>query len=438
MGLRIHRGIAYTAIAETISKTFSEAGIVDDASADQSRPLYALAVLPPSPMIPTDGRQPLTYDAEALIARFNAKGRKLPVDLNHDTTEPGGGKSGGRAVGWIVGLFVGADGGVYAWVDPTAEGIALIDGRIYGYTSPTVRVPAGTTVIAELKSLALTNSPALEMDSNFSAQDVEDDETDEDLTSTEKSAVEPSTAVEATSTPAATVDAPVGGSDTVSAPPAADASVLEDNPAPAPAEATPPAAIDTAAIAAAVEALNRAIAAFSAQTPAPAPAPAADDETLAFAAGARTVADQVTLAGFTFGASEIVAAFQAQAQVETFRAQVESLTTRAEVAEASFATVQKELQETRLQSLLDAACVAGKISPAERPGMEAFARADFEGFTDHLAKRSAHSTTFSLATRGIDEGESFGLTPEQLAHCTRTGVKPETFARELKKKQTTN
>ena len=251
MGLRTYRAIVTTAIGDLNSKTFSDAGITTDA-ADYTRPVYALSVLPASPAVPTDGREPLTYSAEALIARFNAKGRKLPVDLNHDT-EFGGGASGGRAVGWIVGLFSGTDGGLYAWVDPTDEGVSLLEGRAYGYTSPTVRVGTGTSTITELKSLALTNSPALEMPCTFSAQDEDEDEaeTPTETVEADKTAIEPVEASLATDTPTVPVDETVEAPDTVSEP-AQTTAAADATPG---VEVTAPPALDEAAIAAIVAAV---------------------------------------------------------------------------------------------------------------------------------------------------------------------------------------
>lgn len=140
--------------------------------------LYALQVLPAGPVsMPADGRPALIHDNSALAAAFNAKGRRALLDVGHlsEYMET-------AAAGWLVEMFVEADGALWAWVELTKEGQRLIDEKLFGFTSPTVYVretEAGWEV-TRFKSLALTNNPALDtMAANFSA-DAEDEEDEQD------------------------------------------------------------------------------------------------------------------------------------------------------------------------------------------------------------------------------------------------------------------
>src|SRR5690606_10033297 len=136
-----------------------------------------LQVLPVGPTsIPADGRPALVHDNAALAAAFNTKARRALLDVGHlsEYTET-------AAAGWIVELFVAEDGSLWAWTELTAEGQSLIDGRLFGFTSPTLRVrdTGEQWLVTGFKSLALTNNPALDtMSANFSAE-AEDDEDDE-------------------------------------------------------------------------------------------------------------------------------------------------------------------------------------------------------------------------------------------------------------------
>lgn len=135
---------------------------------------YALQVLPPGPVsAPGDGRPALLHDNAALATAFNAKGRKAVLDVGHLTEF----SDSATAAGWVVELFVAEDGGLWAWVEMTAEGERLVGERLFGFTSPTLYVRPGVGadggeqwLVTGFKSLALTNNPALDtMSANFSA-----------------------------------------------------------------------------------------------------------------------------------------------------------------------------------------------------------------------------------------------------------------------------
>lgn len=177
MKLKTYKSATSVAVEAALKKaSFADAGILgigttDDDTDCAEREVYALPVLPPSPATPVDGRPSFKYDAVAIVSTFRAQKRRLPVDLNHDTEFANYGLQG-RAVGWILDLFIADDGCLYAWVEATPEGDKLLDEKQFGYTSPTLFIDeAGDAV--QLKSLALTNNPALLMPSIFDAADID-------------------------------------------------------------------------------------------------------------------------------------------------------------------------------------------------------------------------------------------------------------------------
>lgn len=410
MPLKKFASACSVALGEAAKKSAFDAGLAQDAAATAY--VYPLPVLPASPIVPTDGRDPLVYDAQQLIDTFRTAGRKLPVDLNHDT-EYGGGASGGIAVGWILDLFVAEDGTLYAWTDLNDEGIACIEGKRFGYTSPTVLVGAGGR-IAKLKSLALTNNPALEMPAVFSAQDsvVEDDETEEAPASTAE--IAPETTEQAQAPAAAEASAEITQEAATSAEPEAAAFA-----------ATAAAEILTATDAAAVSTL--------------------DAETQAFAASARGIEAQVVAAGFAFDGAAIVSAFQAAATVQTYQQQVQSLTrqladaqTAAEASqqafaasEAAFAAYKQAQLAAKVSAAIDGAIAAFKFTPAMREQLEEYGQHNLQGLLALIDKTPANTALFAVATHN-NNAEVFGLTPAQLEDCKRTGIKPETYAATLR------
>ncbi len=150
------------------------------AAAEAGSRTFTLPMLPPGPVtFSQDSRKvKLLHDNPTLAAEFNAKGRKLPVDIGHATNKDGA----APAVGHVVSLHVGADGTLLAKCKLTAEGAADFEAGKYLYTSPTVRyVPtAEGWHVTGFKSHSMTNNPALEMQANLEADDTDvEDEADE-------------------------------------------------------------------------------------------------------------------------------------------------------------------------------------------------------------------------------------------------------------------
>ncbi len=180
MAKRIIKTLAAGALSIVVPQTFDMQQPGADATGAQTTALYALPVLPSgSAAAPVDDRfdgGSVLHDNAAIAAAFNAKGRKVPLDVGHLTEYDGT----APAVGWVQSLFVAADGSLWAWCEMTADGQALVDGHKFGYTSPTLRGSSVTDSkdwqASTLKSLALTNNPALEMSATFTAEDGDDED----------------------------------------------------------------------------------------------------------------------------------------------------------------------------------------------------------------------------------------------------------------------
>lgn len=135
--------------------------------------LYALPFLPASPFNPVahDYRAGLNfiYNAAEMVAAYAAAGRKLPLDIEHNTEGHG---RDTRARGWIEELSnaelepeAGFKPGVlYAWCRLTKLGESeMLADELYGYTSAVCAghwLDEDTVQLTLPRSLALTNNPA--------------------------------------------------------------------------------------------------------------------------------------------------------------------------------------------------------------------------------------------------------------------------------------
>ncbi|PPE69499.1 hypothetical protein IS481_14780 [Caldimonas thermodepolymerans] len=147
--------------------------------------LHALPILPASPFRPVDSRAGIefSYDADALIADYERRGRRIVLDVDH-LTEGYGVDS--RARGWSVALTTAArerdagleDGPLYGWFELTDLGVEALSKKHYGYTSGVALgrwLDETHFVFTRIKSLALTNNPATEMPQAFTADNSDDD-----------------------------------------------------------------------------------------------------------------------------------------------------------------------------------------------------------------------------------------------------------------------
>jgi len=118
-----------------------------------------LHIVPAGRFSGADGRGPyLLADAPALIAASMQAG-KLPLDENHSTdlAAPKGEPSPAR--GWLVQMESRADG-IWARVEWTEEGRALVAGHAYRGISPVFTTDEKGTLTRILRA-ALTNNPNL-------------------------------------------------------------------------------------------------------------------------------------------------------------------------------------------------------------------------------------------------------------------------------------
>jgi phage I-like protein len=291
---------------------------------------YELPVLPAGPdSQPVDGRPTLFHDNAALAAAFNAKGRKIPLDVGHLTMWDGA----APAVGWVTEMFVKEDGSLWGYTELNADGQKLIDGKLFGFTSPTVRVldvDAGW-MVSGFVSLALTNSPALEMSANFSEDTAEEDEAE---VATAEAAVAALTSTEAT-----TETAPA-------APEAAAALAAEP-------------AADVAALTASVATLTA-------------------ERDSALAQVASLTANTATLS----------------AQVALFTEQIAALTAERDAARSDLAAFTAKGEADAIQAAIDEANVSGTAYPFEREMLTTYGVSHgLEKLKAYLSARPAFSST---------------------------------------------
>jgi phage I-like protein len=121
-----------------------------------------LQLLPAREFTGADGRGPYAKpDMQALVSAYNADGRRLPVDENHSTDLAGPKGLPSPARGWITELQA-RDDGLYGRVEWTPTGKAAVEGKEYGFISPTfAHTRAKPYRIAKMLRVALTNDPNL-------------------------------------------------------------------------------------------------------------------------------------------------------------------------------------------------------------------------------------------------------------------------------------
>lgn len=143
-------------------KTASHIIAIHFSGADNNQAPRWVHVIPSGTFTGVDGRGPyVVEDASDIIARFNADGRKLPIDENHaiDLATKSGLPSPAR--GWITALEA-RDDGIWAKVDWTDEGSNLVASHAYGYLSPVFFYGAAKPhKVRKLLRVALTNDPNL-------------------------------------------------------------------------------------------------------------------------------------------------------------------------------------------------------------------------------------------------------------------------------------
>lgn len=368
-----------SAFSSAVTKQFAAEGA-------EAIELVALPVLPASPFRTVDSRSGIefSYDAAALIAVHNAKGRKLPLDIEHNTEK---GDDDTRARGWVYALTTaemepeaGLEPGVlYAWVELNPLGKQELADKLWGYTSGVALgawLDEQSIQFTRIKSLALTNNPATEMPMNFTADGEAEDEED-------------------ASAEAAYTEQQIHEQAMLSA-------ILESLGLPA--DATKEQVLG------ALEALRT---------------PASTEAEQALTACGFTVADLT--AGSVVRAEQLTAATE---QVTTLTAQVETLTTQLTAAQAEVQTLRSAEAERQVFAAVDSAIAARKATPAQREALVKVAKADLSAFTEAMAAApevvAAGSTQTSAAAAGAVATE---LTAEEKAFCKAYGFKEASYLR---------
>lgn len=133
-----------------------------------------LRVIPAGEFRSVDGRGPWRVDnAAEVIAASLARMARLPIDENHSTQIAAQAGGAGPARGWITKLAAEADG-IWADVEWTEAGRALLADGAYAYISPVMAHTKDGRVLS-LRSVALTNQPAVPELSLLTATDEDDD-----------------------------------------------------------------------------------------------------------------------------------------------------------------------------------------------------------------------------------------------------------------------
>ena len=114
----------------------------------------------------TSSNGTFTVDGESgreVIAAFESNGNDIPVDYEHQTLGGEFASPDGRApaAGWIKQLEIVDGAGIFAHVEWTDRGRAMLAAKEYRYLSPVALVDRRTRRIVAIHSAALTNKPAI-------------------------------------------------------------------------------------------------------------------------------------------------------------------------------------------------------------------------------------------------------------------------------------
>lgn len=106
-----------------------------------------------------DGRGPFVADVDAIFKA--AKGRKLPIDINHAIDIKGAKGEPSPAVGWIEELQARKNG-IWGRVNWTDAGLEILQRREYGAISPVLIATKDKPArVVEIARASLCNDPAL-------------------------------------------------------------------------------------------------------------------------------------------------------------------------------------------------------------------------------------------------------------------------------------
>jgi len=368
--------------------------------------LIEVPILPPSPIVGRDGRGPLRWSIETLVAAFQRGGVDLPLCIDHKLDAPAG--------GWVKGLGTNAAGRAVAYVEFLPDADWLVQSRRYLYISPGYFVelddrtePDGAGEVVSVFEVSLVNAPAFILPA-LACEGGAGDGIDTDTTETVNSDAADAGAADETDN--------TDNTDNTDTADTEDAQMLEQLRA----ALGLPADADAAACFAAITALqSTASRATAIATAAGAAGDAAPDAVVVAARAGYVPAADLTAATAAIAAAEAATAAAAA---------------RATAAEAALSEHRAAAELAALTAEVDAAISANKALPAQRDALLAVARADATAFRALLAAAPAHALTATLVAGQLPGGdETHGLTQAQLAECSRLGIKPATFAQQLAK-----
>lgn len=389
--IRAHLGASFAAqqLAAKTVQLSAEAGAVE---------VVLLPYLPASgfttnPDVDSrSGRMVFNYDQAGLVSRYNASGRKVNLNIEHNRT------GDTRSRGYVYALTYDAmepglgmePGMTYAWCVLSELGKQEMRDRLWLYTSAElagVWQDETNYLITKAIGHALTNTPATEMPMNLA------EESDEDI-------------------------------DAVDIPDAPSYTQEQSN-------------IDDEMLKKILEALGLTAEATEEvvlSKLATLTQPAAAEQAL--------TASGFTVEELTAGAlvkTEALTAVQAelstaQTALATTTEQLTAATAQVETLSAELATAKTELQtltaaafEAKLTAAVDSVITSRKATPAQRESLMALARADIAAFEQAF---SAAQPVLSTDPVHVASGSAhMGLTAEDLAAAKAAGVSPESYAK---------
>lgn len=131
----------------------------DAATTDTTIEIEWIQLTPAGVFTACDGRGPFVADVDAIFKA--AKGRKLPIDINHAIDIKGAKGEPSPAVGWIEELQARKNG-IWGRVNWTDAGLEILQRREYGAISPVLIATKDKPArVVEIARASLCNDPAL-------------------------------------------------------------------------------------------------------------------------------------------------------------------------------------------------------------------------------------------------------------------------------------
>jgi phage I-like protein len=129
----------------------------------EAPPSMIMLIPPGQNIVGRDGRAWSNNTPEAIVQWFEARGLKIPIDIEHATELKAPKGEAAPAMAWCIELESRDDGSVWAKVEWTPKGEELVLNKEYSYYSPAIIFDKTTMNIVGIKSVGLTNTPNLYM-----------------------------------------------------------------------------------------------------------------------------------------------------------------------------------------------------------------------------------------------------------------------------------